>query len=92
MEDQREKDKAIVYLAERGQTVEPNGQAYLVLAEGQRSAQGAEQPRFAPSSPSSAMRSTSRPSTRRAATSSTSRASASTTQLLFPDKNEPLYQ
>ena len=34
MEDQREKDKAIVYLAERGQTVEQNGQAYLVLEKG----------------------------------------------------------
>ncbi len=34
MEDQREKNKAIVYLAERGQTVETNGQAYLVLQKG----------------------------------------------------------
>ena len=34
MEDQREKDKTIVYLAERGQTVETNGQAYLVLEKG----------------------------------------------------------
>ena len=34
MEDQREKNKPIVYLAERGQTVETNGQAYLVLEKG----------------------------------------------------------
>ena len=34
MEDQRENDKAIVYLAERGQTVENNGHAYLVLEKG----------------------------------------------------------
>jgi lipopolysaccharide export system permease protein len=34
MEDQRDKDKIIVYLAERGQTVETNGQAYLVLEKG----------------------------------------------------------
>jgi lipopolysaccharide export system permease protein len=34
MEDQRVKDKSIVYLAERGQTVESNGQAYLVLEKG----------------------------------------------------------
>jgi len=34
MEDLREKDKAIVYLAERGQTVEQNGNAYLVLEKG----------------------------------------------------------
>ncbi|WP_230531181.1 LPS export ABC transporter permease LptF [Microvirga roseola] len=34
MEDQRDKDKAIVYLAERGQTVEQDGQAYLVLEKG----------------------------------------------------------
>ncbi|HLM38673.1 MAG TPA: LPS export ABC transporter permease LptF, partial [Microvirga sp.] len=34
MEDQREKNKPIVYLAERGQTIEANGQAYLVLEKG----------------------------------------------------------
>src|SRR5215217_1080911 len=34
MEDLREKDKAIVYLAERGQTVEQGGTAYLVLQKG----------------------------------------------------------
>jgi lipopolysaccharide export system permease protein len=34
MEDQRIKEKIVVYLAERGQTVESNGQAYLVLEKG----------------------------------------------------------
>jgi lipopolysaccharide export system permease protein len=34
MEDQRDKTKVVVYLAERGQTVESNGQAYLVLEQG----------------------------------------------------------
>jgi lipopolysaccharide export system permease protein len=34
MEDQRVKEKIVVYLAERGQTVESNGQAYLVLEKG----------------------------------------------------------
>jgi lipopolysaccharide export system permease protein len=34
MQDRREKGKTIVYLAERGQTTESNGQAYLVLEKG----------------------------------------------------------
>lgn len=34
MEDQRDKKKPIVYLAERGRTVDQNGQAYLVLEQG----------------------------------------------------------
>jgi lipopolysaccharide export system permease protein len=34
MQDRREKDRAIVYLAERGQAVEFNGQSYLVLEKG----------------------------------------------------------
>ncbi len=34
MQDRREKGKTIVYLAERGQTMETNGQAYLVLEKG----------------------------------------------------------
>ena len=34
MQDKREKGKIIVYLAERGQTVESGGQAYLVLEKG----------------------------------------------------------
>jgi lipopolysaccharide export system permease protein len=34
MQDRRDKDKTIVYLAERGQTTESNGQAYLVLEKG----------------------------------------------------------
>jgi lipopolysaccharide export system permease protein len=34
MQDRREKGKTIVYLAERGQTTEANGQAYLVLEKG----------------------------------------------------------
>ena len=34
MQDRREPDRAIVYLAERGQAVEFNGQSYLVLEKG----------------------------------------------------------
>jgi lipopolysaccharide export system permease protein len=34
MQDRREQGRAIVYLAERGQTVESDGQAYLVLEKG----------------------------------------------------------
>ena len=34
MQDRREPGKTIVYLAERGQTVETDGQAYLVLEKG----------------------------------------------------------
>jgi lipopolysaccharide export system permease protein len=34
MQDRREQGRTIVYLAERGQTVESNGQAYLVLEKG----------------------------------------------------------
>ena len=34
MQDRRDPEKTIVYLAERGQTTESNGQAYLVLEKG----------------------------------------------------------
>ena len=34
MQDRRDEGKTIVYLAERGQTIESNGQAYLVLEKG----------------------------------------------------------
>ena len=34
MQDRRESDKPVVYLAERGQTLEINGQSYLVLEQG----------------------------------------------------------
>ena len=34
MQDRREEGRTIVYLAERGQTTETNGQAYLVLEKG----------------------------------------------------------
>ncbi|MDQ4135558.1 MAG: LPS export ABC transporter permease LptF [Pseudomonadota bacterium] len=34
MQDRREPDRAIVYLAERGQAIELNGQSYLVLEKG----------------------------------------------------------
>ena len=45
MEDRREKEKTVVYLAERGQTVETERAGLSGAREGQRSAQGAEQPR-----------------------------------------------
>ncbi|HEV2558440.1 MAG TPA: LPS export ABC transporter permease LptF [Microvirga sp.] len=34
MQDRRDKNRTIVYLAERGQTLESNGEAYLVLEKG----------------------------------------------------------
>ena len=34
MQDRREQDKTVVYIAERGQTIEHNGQSYLVLENG----------------------------------------------------------
>jgi lipopolysaccharide export system permease protein len=92
MEDQREKDKVIVYLAERGQTVESNGQAYLVLEKG--SVQRKE-----PNSRDSSIVAFERYAVDLAAFNQDGNGDVvykprerSTTQLLFPDKNEFLYQ
>jgi len=92
MEDQREKDKAIVYLAERGQTVEANGQAYLVLEKG--SVQRKE-----PKSRDSSIVAFERYAVDLAAFNQDANGEVvykprerSTTQLMFPDKNEFLYQ
>jgi lipopolysaccharide export system permease protein len=92
MEDQREKDKAIVYLAERGQTVENNGQAYLVLEKG--SVQRKE-----PNSRDSSIVAFERYAVDLSAFNQDGNGEViykprerSTTQLLFPDKNEFLYQ
>lgn len=92
MEDQREKDKAIVYLAERGQTVENNGQAYLVLEKG--SVQRKE-----PNSRDSSIVAFERYAVDLSAFNQEGSGELiykprerSTTQLLYPDKNEFLYQ
>jgi lipopolysaccharide export system permease protein len=92
MEDQREKDKAIVYLAERGQTVESNGQAYLVLEKG--SVQRKE-----PNSRDSSIVAFERYAVDLAAFNQEGSGDVvykprerGTTQLMFPDKNEFLYQ
>jgi lipopolysaccharide export system permease protein len=92
MEDQREKDKAIVYLAERGQTVENNGQAYLVLEKG--SVQRKE-----PNSRDSSIVAFERYAVDLSAFNQEGNGELiykprerSTTQLLFPDKSEFLYQ
>jgi lipopolysaccharide export system permease protein len=44
MQDRRESGRTIVYLAERGQTVEQKGQSYLVLENGSVHRQRADQP------------------------------------------------
>lgn len=91
MEDQRVKDKVIVYLAERGQTVESNGQAYLVLEKG--SVQRKE-----PNSRDSSIVAFERYAVDLAAFNQDEGEvvyrprERSTTQLLFPDRNELFYQ
>jgi len=91
MEDQRDKTKPIVYLAERGQTVEQNGQAYLVLEKG--SVQ-----RKDPKSKDSSIVAFERYAVDLAAFNQEGGEvvykprERSTTQLLFPDKSDPLYQ
>jgi lipopolysaccharide export system permease protein len=91
MEDLREKDKAIVYLAERGQTVEQGGNAYLVLQKG--SVQRKE-----PNSRDSSIVAFERYAVDLSAFNKEGGEliykprERSTTQLLFPDKSEALYQ
>lgn len=91
MQDQRVKDKAVVYLAEKGQTVESNGQAYLVLEKG--SVQRKE-----PNSRDSSIVAFERYAVDLAAFNEENGdivykpRERSTTQLLFPDKSEFLYQ
>jgi lipopolysaccharide export system permease protein len=91
MQDRREKDKVIVYLAERGQTVELNGQSYLVLEQGsvhQQEAKGQDASvtaferyavdlsAFMPASGDIVYKPRER----------------STTQLMFPDPADPVFQ
>jgi lipopolysaccharide export system permease protein len=91
MEDQRDKAKPIVYLAERGQTVEQNGQAYLVLEKG--SVQ-----RKDPKSRDSSIVAFERYAVDLAAFNQENNEvvykprERSTMQLLFPDKDEYLYK
>src|SRR5919107_4440176 len=91
MEDLREKDKAIVYLAERGQTVEQGGTAYLVLQKG--SVQRKE-----PNSRDSSIVAFERYAVDLSAFNKEGGEviykprERSTIQLLFPDKSEPIYQ
>ena len=91
MEDKRDKNKVVVYLAERGQTVESNGQAYLVLEKG--SVQRQE-----PNSKDSSIVAFERYAVDLAAFNQDGGdiiykpRERSTTQLLFPDRNELFYQ
>jgi lipopolysaccharide export system permease protein len=91
MEDQREKNKPIVYLAERGQTIEANGQAYLVLEKG--SVQRKE-----PNSRDSSIVAFERYAVDLSAFNKEDGSviykprERSTTQLLFPDRDEFLYK
>ena len=91
MEDQREKNKPIVYLAERGQTIEANGQAYLVLEKG--SVQRKE-----PNSRDSSIVAFERYAVDLSAFNKEDGSviykprERSTTQLLFPDRKEFLYK
>jgi lipopolysaccharide export system permease protein len=91
MEDLREKNKAIVYLAERGQTVEQDGTAYLVLQKG--SVQRKE-----PNSRDSSIVAFERYAVDLSAFNKEGGEvvykprERSTMQLLFPDKSERLYR
>jgi lipopolysaccharide export system permease protein len=91
MEDLREKNKAIVYLAERGQTAEQNGTSYLVLQKG--SVQRKE-----PNSRDSSIVAFERYAVDLSAFNKEGGEviykprERSTLQLLFPNKSEPLYQ
>lgn len=90
MEDRRVKDKVIVYLAERGQTVETNGQAYLVLEKGSVQRQQ-------PNSRDSSIVAFERYAVDLSAFNDDEEIiykprERSTTQLLFPDKDELFYQ
>lgn len=91
MEDRREADRTVVYLAERGQAVEANGQNYLVLERGsvhRRQAKGSDSSivafdryavdlaAFTPDGGDPIYKPRER----------------STTQLLFPDESEAYYQ
>ena len=91
MEDPRDKDKIIVYLAERGQTVESNGQAYLVLEKGSVQRQQ-------PNSRDTSIVAFERYAVDLSAFNQEGGdvvykpRERSTTQLMFPDKNELYYQ
>jgi lipopolysaccharide export system permease protein len=91
MEDLREKNKAIVYLAEQGQTAEENGTSYLVLQKG--SVQRKE-----PNSRDSSIVAFERYAVDLSAFNKEGGdvvykpRERSTLQLLFPDKSEPIYQ
>lgn len=91
MQDRREAGKAIVYLAERGQTVEANGQSYLVLEKGSIQRQQ-------PNSRDSSIVAFERYAVDLSAFNQEGGEvvykprERSTTQLLFPDRSEPYYQ
>ncbi|WP_414471548.1 LPS export ABC transporter permease LptF [Microvirga sp. M2] len=93
MEDQRDKTKPIVYLAERGQTVEQNGQAYLVLEKGSVQRKDPN-----PKSRDSSIVAFERYAVDLAAFNQEGGEvvykprERSTTQLLFPDEGDSLYQ
>jgi lipopolysaccharide export system permease protein len=91
MQDRRDATKTIVYLAERGQTTESNGQAYLVLEKGSVHRQQ-------PDSRDSSIVAFERYAVDLSAFNQDDGdviykpRERSTTQLLFPDKNEAYFQ
>ncbi len=91
MQDRRDPSKTIVYLAERGQTTESNGQAYLVLEKGSVHRQQ-------PNSRDSSIVAFERYAVDLAAFNQEEGdviykpRERSTTQLLFPNTDEPYYQ
>jgi lipopolysaccharide export system permease protein len=91
MQDRRDPKKTIVYLAERGQTTESNGQAYLVLEKGSVHRQQ-------PDSRDSSIVAFERYAVDLSAFNQEDGdvvykpRERSTTQLLFPNENEPYYQ
>jgi lipopolysaccharide export system permease protein len=91
MQDRRDPKKTVVYLAERGQTTESNGQAYLVLEKGSVHRQQ-------PDSRDSSIVAFERYAVDLSAFNQEDGdvvykpRERSTTQLLFPNENEPYYQ
>jgi len=92
MQDRREQGKTIVYLAERGRTIETEGQAYLVLEKGSVHRQQ-------PNSRDSSIVAFERYAVDLSAFNQDGGGDIvykprerSTTQLLFPDAGEPYYQ
>jgi lipopolysaccharide export system permease protein len=91
MQDRRDKGRTIVYLAERGQTLDANGQSYLVLEKGSIQRQQ-------PNSRDSSIVAFERYAVDLSAFNQDGGEvvykprERTTTQLLFPDRDEPLFK